>query len=83
MEKTLDELLIVYTQDQPAYVEMARYVPTVKLVRLDKTPSFDMDVFTELLGSAQDRTRGIVFDDVGLLLEQFIRAKPQFKFGLG
>ena len=64
MAKALDELLIVYTQDQPAYVEMARHVPVVKLVRLDKTPSFDMDVFSELLGSSQEKTRGIIFDDV-------------------
>ena len=65
LEKPLDELVIIYTQDQPAYVEMARHVPVVKLARLDKMASFDMDVFTELLGSASDKTVGIIFDDVG------------------
>lgn len=62
MEKSLDELIIVYTQPQQAYMEMVEIVPVVKLVRL--TGKLDMESFLEILGTDKTRTRGIVFDDV-------------------
>ena len=65
LAKPIDQLVIVHTQDQPAYVEMAKHVAVVKLVRLDKIDAFDMEVFTDLLGSSSSsKTTGIIFDDV-------------------
>jgi hypothetical protein len=64
LEKAIDELLIVYTQDQPAYMEMAAHVPIVKLVRLGK--KLHLTEFLELLGENKERTRAIIFDDVSV-----------------
>ena len=62
LEKALDELLIIYTQNQPAYHHMAEVVPTVTLHRLEKR--LTMTEFLALLGSNKHHTRGIIFDDV-------------------
>lgn len=62
LEKSLDELIIVYTQPQQAYIEMAQIVPVVKLVRL--TGKFGLEEFMEILGENKTPTRGIIFDDV-------------------
>ena len=62
LEKAVDELLIVYTQPQTAYMEMAAVVPLVKMVRL--VSKLDLDAFERLLGDNTGATRAIIFDDV-------------------
>lgn len=62
LEKPVDELVIVYTQPQAAYMEMAAVVPLVKLFRLGQ--SLQLNEFTQLLGDDKSKTRAIIFDDV-------------------
>lgn len=62
LEKAIDELVIIYTQSQPAYLEMSEVVPVVKMHRLEG--KFSLAEFLSLLGDHKDKTRGIIFDDV-------------------
>ena len=68
LEKPIEELVVIHTQNQPAYVEMALHVPIVKLVRLDKMKSFSLEDFSELVAAdsptRKTRTLGVIFDDV-------------------
>ena len=67
LEKAVDELLIVYTQPQSAYMEMASVVPLVKMVRL--VGKLDLETFEKLIGDNIKATRGIIFDDVCLAVD--------------
>ena len=62
MERPIEELLIVYTQPQSAYMAMAEHVPVVKLFRL--VDKITLDEFTALLGADKERTKAVIFDDV-------------------
>ena len=62
LEKAIDELVIVYTQPQPAYMEMAAHVPIVKLCRL--VGKLHLQDFLQILGESKHVTRAIIFDDV-------------------
>ena len=62
-EKPIDELLLVYTQLQECYIEMARSVPVVKLVRL-KDDNLDVETFMSYVGSNKQSVKAVFFDDV-------------------
>lgn len=65
LEKKLDELVVVYTQSQPAYLELTHLIPIVKLVRLDRHLS--LDAFLLHLGEKREGiVQGVFFDDVEL-----------------
>ena len=66
LEKPIDELLIVYTQNQPAYHELADYVTTLKLHRLESQKHLAMGRFLELFGENRKTTKAVLFDDVHL-----------------
>ena len=58
LETPVEELIVIHTQKQPAYVEMTSLVPIVKLVRLDKLKSFSLDDFNDLVCAEKRETTG-------------------------
>ena len=62
LERPIEELVIVYTQPQSAYVAMAEHVPLVKLFRLES--KITLDEFTALLGADKQRIKAGIFDGV-------------------
>lgn len=81
LEKEIDELIIVYTQPQPAYMEMAALVPKTQMIKLGS--KLDLKEFLEILGDDKTKTRGIIFDDVNYFVGLSLLAIDLLSFGGG
>ena len=62
LEKPVDEVVLVYSQAQPLYMELAAAVAVVKLVRLED--SLSLEDFLRLVGTDRRPVRALIFDDV-------------------
>ena len=58
----MDEVVLVYSQPQPLYMELAAAVPVVKMVRLEE--SLSLEDFLRLVGTDRRPVRALIFDDV-------------------